>query len=337
MSTFSSILGIALQAIGDNNNAWGTILNESALVPLERAIAGNISHAVTGGTLDLSSSPPPSGVTQPLDMLQLFTGALTANQIVIVPNLSKFWLMDNQTTGSFQLLMQTPSGAFINIPQGTTKFVACDGNGNLLRLDKDQVGNLEYNALVSPGTLQASGQSLLKTDFPDLYAKYGATFGSVDSLHFTLPLLTDTGRFLRSTTGSLTVGTYQANANASHTHTASGSTGNESAAHSHTGSGTTGTMNSNTSHSHSGTVPIQGTTGSPLVSAAAWGRNDTGVDFLPATIAATNTDHTHSYSFTTGTESAVHTHAFSVTTSTGSADSTESRPESLAVTISIRY
>jgi hypothetical protein len=117
---FSSFLGMVQQGTGDNNNAWGTILNGS-LTTIERSIAGNISHAVTSRTFDLSGSPPPSGVTQPLDMLQVFTGVLTANEIVIVPNLSKFWLIDNQTTGNFQLLMQTPSGAFINIPQGTTK------------------------------------------------------------------------------------------------------------------------------------------------------------------------------------------------------------------------
>ena len=49
MGAISSILGIALQGTGDNNN-WGVILNESALVPFERAIAGNISHAVTVAT-----------------------------------------------------------------------------------------------------------------------------------------------------------------------------------------------------------------------------------------------------------------------------------------------
>jgi hypothetical protein len=56
----SNFIGMTLQATGNNNNAWGTILNGSALVPLERAIRGNIVRAVTGGTLDLSGSPPPS-------------------------------------------------------------------------------------------------------------------------------------------------------------------------------------------------------------------------------------------------------------------------------------
>jgi hypothetical protein len=48
----------------------GTILNESALVPLERAIAGNIDRAVTGGTRDLSGSAPLTAVTQMLDFVQ---------------------------------------------------------------------------------------------------------------------------------------------------------------------------------------------------------------------------------------------------------------------------
>jgi hypothetical protein len=201
--TFSSFIGMTLQATGNNNNAWGTILNGSALVTLERAIRGNIVRAVTGGTLDLSGSPPPTAVAKALDFIQIFQGTLTANQIVIVPNISGYWKFVNETTGAFQLLLQTPSGAFINIPQGCSRGVTCDGAGNLLRDDRDQVGNFEYNAVANAGTVIANGASLLNTDYPDLYAKYGTTFGSVDGSHFTLPLLTDTGRFLRSSTGSV--------------------------------------------------------------------------------------------------------------------------------------
>jgi hypothetical protein len=55
----SNFIGMTLQATGNNNNDWGTILNGS-LTTIERGLAGNISHAVTGGTLDLSGSPPPT-------------------------------------------------------------------------------------------------------------------------------------------------------------------------------------------------------------------------------------------------------------------------------------
>jgi len=78
--TFSSFIGMTLQATGNNNNAWGTILNGSALVTLERAIRGNIVRAVTGGTLDLSGSPPPTAVAKALDFIQIFQGTLTATR-----------------------------------------------------------------------------------------------------------------------------------------------------------------------------------------------------------------------------------------------------------------
>ena len=36
---FSNFIGMTLQATGNNNNAWGTILNGSTLTPLERRIS----------------------------------------------------------------------------------------------------------------------------------------------------------------------------------------------------------------------------------------------------------------------------------------------------------
>jgi hypothetical protein len=42
---FSPFIGMTLQATGNNNNDWGTILNGS-LTTIERGLAGNISHAV---------------------------------------------------------------------------------------------------------------------------------------------------------------------------------------------------------------------------------------------------------------------------------------------------
>lgn len=331
---FSNFIGMTLQATGNNNNAWGTILNGSALQTVERALCGNISHAVTGGTLDLSGTPPPAGVTAALDFVQIITGTLTSNQTIIVPNLSKTWFIINETTGAFSLLVEASGGTAIQIPQGSGKFVVCDGATNLYRLDKDSVGTFVYGAVVPNDALACSGQSLLQASYPDLFAKIGTTFGSVDGTHFTLPLLTDTGRFLRSTTGSLTVGTYQASQNKSHTHTGSGTTSTESNDHTHTGSGTTSAMSANASHSHVENIPNFG-------AGASWnnanGAANSGTFYSPLSTQATNTDHTHTYSFTTSGISAAHTHTYSFTTSTGSADGTEARPEALAVVISIRY
>jgi microcystin-dependent protein len=54
------------------------------------------------------------------------------------------------------------------------------------------------------------GSSLLRASYPDLFGKIGTTYGAVDGTHFTLPNLKDTGRFIRSRSGSITVGTSQA-------------------------------------------------------------------------------------------------------------------------------
>jgi len=324
---FSPFIGMTLQATGNNNNDWGTILNGS-LATIERAIRGNIVRAVTGGTLDLSANPPPSSVSQVLDFVQIFEGALTVNQIVILPNLSGYWKFVNETTGAFQLLLQTPSGTFVNIPQGCSRGVTCDGAGNLLRDDRDTVGHFEYSAVVDPGFLQCSGQSLLKSDYPDLYAKIGAIFGSADSLHFTLPLLTDTGRFLRSTTSTLTVGTSQANQNLAHTHTqATGTitgTTDSQGAHVHTASSV------DSGHAHGYTAPPSPAAGQTpggsfpaVVSGGGSSTTGSGAANITTTIASAGA-HTHNVSG-------------SATITLNTQGGTEARPEALAVIISIRY
>ena len=192
--------------------------------------------------------------------------------------------------------------------------------------------------VLSAGNLSCDGSSHLISDYPDLFAKIGTIYGSVDALHFTLPLLTDTNRFLRAAGGSLAVGTYQANQNKSHTHTGSGTTATESVAHSHSGSGTTGGMQQNDPHTHG----VTGTSSSNVVvganSGGLTGPGTPGpVGAQGLAIESTSINHTHAFSVTTGTESANHTHTYSFTTSAGSADGTEARPEALAVVISIRF
>jgi hypothetical protein len=67
--------------------------------------------------------------------------------------------------------------------------------------------------------IECDGSSYASSKFPDLAA---SPFVTVSGSNFSVPLLTDTGRFLRSRVpGTTTLGTPQANQNAAHTHTAS--------------------------------------------------------------------------------------------------------------------
>ncbi len=209
-----------------------------------------------------------------------------------------------------------------------------------IRLDKDQVGVFEYAAVVNPGALQCTGASLLKTDYPDLYSKIGTMFGSVDSEHFTLPLLTDTNRYLRTAGGSL-AGRYLSGkpefvAHPTREQRSLGRRVVKTLDHSHTGSGSTGTESAAHTHQMSYPVAAGGSTYNESVAGTATSSLST-LGGNPQT-GTESAAHSHAYSFTTSGISNVHQHSYSGTTSTVPASGgTESRPESLAVICGIRY
>ena len=81
-----------------------------------------LSLVVTGGTLTESTS-------QASNLIQEFTGALTSNQIVILPPTVQLYTMTNNTTGSYNFTVKTTSvgAATVTIPQGTSLVLICDG------------------------------------------------------------------------------------------------------------------------------------------------------------------------------------------------------------------
>jgi microcystin-dependent protein len=133
--TYTNTLGVILMGIGGDNNTWGTNLNNSVFQIFEDAIAGILVTTASGGqlgpsnTLDLSASPPPAGPSAARYHTLVFNGVLTANQTVIVPNLSKTWVVVNATTGNFTVSMKTPSGSPAVIPQLGVQHVFSWGPG----------------------------------------------------------------------------------------------------------------------------------------------------------------------------------------------------------------
>ena len=69
----------------------------------------------------------------------------------------------------------------------------------------------------------------LIADYPDLAAFLGTTFGGNGTTTFGVPNEKDTGRFRRSRTGAVAVGTYQANVIKTHTHAVSGTAASDGA------------------------------------------------------------------------------------------------------------
>jgi microcystin-dependent protein len=344
--TYTSSIGILQQGTGNNNNSWGTLLN-AGLQVVDDAIGGVLSSAVTGGTLDLSGSPPPAGPSQVRHSQLLFAGVLTSNQTIIVPNLPKKWLIRNGTSGAFSLFVKTPGGAHVTqIPQGDVKEVFCDGADGVYRVDFKSIGMAAdfFTASVPAGFLECDGAAYSRTNYPDLFAVIGTTWGlgtGGDVTTFGVPNLKDTGRFRRSRTGSVAVGTYQANQNLAHTHTgtATGTTDQTGTDHTHAFSGTTGGQSATHTHTASNNVNFVGAnhaaynlTGGPT------DIPNTALNMQGVTTGANSVDHTHSFSGSTGGISANHTHTFtSGVFTTASSGGTEARPEAAVVLSCIRY
>jgi len=129
--TFSSTLGFLIMGTGNDNNSWGTNCNASIFPVFEDAIANVATFANTSGTVDLSGSPPPAAASQARFWQLKFTGSLSGNLTVKVPNLTKEWFINNACTlNGNSLLMQTPTGATTTIPTGWWR-VWCDGSNGI--------------------------------------------------------------------------------------------------------------------------------------------------------------------------------------------------------------
>ena len=171
--------------------------------------------------------------------------------------------------------------------------------------------------------LECNGAAYNVTDYPDLAAFLGVVSGT-----FAVPNMTDTGRFPRSRTASVTAGTVQANVLKSHTHGVAGSTGTESSSHTHGFSGTTGSMNRSNPHTHSSNANVYGTAG--VTGGGSFSAPSSGA----ATIDYADINHEHAFSGTTGGQNVNHYHNFSVTSA--ATGDTETRPEAMSFVFCIK-
>lgn len=132
--TYSNTLGFLAMVTGNDNNTWGSNCNTAVFQIFEDAIANTLTSSVTGGTLDLSGSPPPNAASQVRYAALIFSGTLASNQIVKVPNLTKWWWVQNTTSGAFTLTIETPSATALGvIPQNSGwQLVYCDGGTNII-------------------------------------------------------------------------------------------------------------------------------------------------------------------------------------------------------------
>jgi hypothetical protein len=110
------------QGTGDNPGAWGPIVNTNFDL-LDTNLGGTYAQGLTNVDVSISLANAENLRIQ-------LTGVLLANVAVKLPSgMGGFWIIDNQTTGSFTVTVKTTAGGSTGITatQGYTTFVYSNG------------------------------------------------------------------------------------------------------------------------------------------------------------------------------------------------------------------
>lgn len=319
--TYSTRLRLRMQETGANVGTWGGLNNLNLGTLLEAAIAGVATVAMPDAnyTLTVADGSPDEARCAVL----LLTGTLTAARDVIIPAVQKSYLVVNDT--DFAVTIRVSGQAGVAVKAGGALPVWCDGTDTwpavtwLPALDADVVSQ-KGSPLWSPGDIKASGRAaaeagwllcdgsaVSRTDYADLFAAIGTTFGGGNgSTTFNIPDLrgrvvvgkddmggTAAGRITLAATGldALVLGAGGGDQMAmAHSHTATtGSAGT----HAHGGSTSSDGVHAHVQITADGTGSLAGpatNSGSTTTN-----RNDTGTAGLHSHSIATDAQGAHTH------------------------------------------
>ena len=125
-STYSSDLKLELMATGENAGTWGTKTNTN-LELVQQAIAGY--QAINVASADVALVMSNASISNARNMVLNFTGTLTGNRIVTIPDLiEKFYILKDGTThGAYSLTFKTVSGTGFTLDEGKIHAAYSDG------------------------------------------------------------------------------------------------------------------------------------------------------------------------------------------------------------------
>lgn len=117
--TFSGNIKLRLQQVGGNNNSWGTYLNTN-LDTIDAKFGDTTSISTTGGNTTLSDTQETVGQ---IDV----SGTLVSNAVIIFSGRGGYWIVNNQTSGSYTLTCKVSGQTGVTVDQGGCALVWCNG------------------------------------------------------------------------------------------------------------------------------------------------------------------------------------------------------------------
>lgn len=124
-STYSSSLKLTLIGDGDQSGIWGQTTNTNLGTLVEQAITGVQGITMSDANYTLTNF---NGVSdEARNAVLVVTGTNNAVRDLIPPVVKKTYIVANNTTGGFAIRVIGATGTGVNIPNGSTAIVYCDG------------------------------------------------------------------------------------------------------------------------------------------------------------------------------------------------------------------
>lgn len=123
---------------------------------------------------------------QASSVIQEYTGLLTGNIQVIVPNTVQLYIVNNLTTGAFNLTVQTQFGAGVQVPQSSTSILYCDGTNVLSAFSFVPSGSTFAGGSASSPGINWSGNTNTGSYQPATN-QYGIALAGAAAFTFTAP------------------------------------------------------------------------------------------------------------------------------------------------------
>lgn len=159
MSTFSTDLKIELIGTGEQSGTWGTTTNENFSNVFEQALVGRVNVAFTDANVTLSQSD--SVTSQSFRRLYLnCTGTNSASRDLIVPTINKTYVVQNNTTGGFAIVIKTSAGTGVTVPNGKSAAVYANGTDVVQAFDYFPTATIATLSLTNPLTVPNGGTGL---------------------------------------------------------------------------------------------------------------------------------------------------------------------------------
>tara|TARA_R100001443_G_scaffold53806_1_gene65366 strand:+ start:1401 stop:2021 length:621 start_codon:yes stop_codon:yes gene_type:complete len=121
MASSYTPLGVELMVTGENAGTWGTKTNTNLQI-IEQITGGYSAKSIAGGVQTTALTVVDGNVTGSGQFRMIeFTGSITGNQIVTIPNdIETFYMLRNTTSGAYTVQFKYATGSGSSVTFGTT-------------------------------------------------------------------------------------------------------------------------------------------------------------------------------------------------------------------------